>query len=169
MDNWSIPASQLSGPRRLGGRVSKRGFAFQDAYVCMQLTRLLDSMQGVIAVRPEGAQDVDLIYADGLEEYVQLKHKPDEHYTLVALRSILQGFAVDLLEADRPTTLTFILVASSNHIDASVTRLRDGEPSETDITMVANLLAQGTRKGTSATAACGAQRGQTIQFGTTVG
>lgn len=110
MHNWSIPTSQLTGPRKLGGRVSRRGFAFQDAYACLQLSYLLDSTQGLVAIRPEGAQDVDLLYSDGCEEYVQLKHEPDEHYTLVALRTILQAFALDLLEAGRPTTLTFVLV-----------------------------------------------------------
>lgn len=142
MDKWSIPTTQLTGPRRLGGRASRRGFAFQDAYTCLQMTRLLNDREGVIAVRPEAAQDIDLLYEDGREEYVQLKHEPDEHYTLTALRSILQGFAVDLLEAGRPTTLTFVLVVRSNYINAAAARLRDGEPSAQDITDVAKLLAQ---------------------------
>lgn len=145
MYSWSIPTKQLTGPRRLGGRVSRRGFAFQDAYTCLQLSRLLDSTQGIVAVRPEGAQDVDLLYSDGREEYVQLKHEPDEHYTLVALRPILQGFALDLLEAGRPTTLTFVLVARSNHIDFAVVWLRDGEPSEKDVAKVTDLLSQSTK------------------------
>jgi tetratricopeptide (TPR) repeat protein len=142
MKKWSIPTSKLIGPRKLGGRVTRRGFAFQDAYACLQLTRLLDDMQGVIAIRPEGAQDVDLLYTDGREEYIQLKHEPNEHYTLVALRSILQGFAVDFLEASRASTLAFALIARSNYIDAAVTRLRDGKPSSGDITNVARLFAQ---------------------------
>jgi hypothetical protein len=75
-------------------------------------------MQSVIAIRPEGAQDVDVLYANGHEEYVQLKHEPDEHYTLAALRPILQSFTTDLLEAQRATTLAFVLIARSNHIDA---------------------------------------------------
>jgi hypothetical protein len=82
MDKWSIPTIQLTSPRRIGGRVSRRGFAFQDAYACLQLTRLLDSTHEIRAVRPEGAQDVDLLHADGREEYVQLKHEPDKPYTL---------------------------------------------------------------------------------------
>jgi hypothetical protein len=145
MHNWSIPTGQLTGPRRLGGRVSRRGFAFQDAYTCLQLSYLLDSTQGLVAIRPEGSQDVDLLYSNGREEYVQLKHEPDEHYTLVALRPILQGFALDFLEAGRPTTLTFVLVARSNHIDSAVVRLRNGKPSEKDIAKVTDLLSQSTK------------------------
>ncbi len=144
MHRWSIPTDRLTGPRRLGGRISRRGFAFQDAYACWQLTRLLDSSQGVLAVRPEGAQDVDVLYHDGREQYIQLKHEPDEPYTLATLRSILQGFAVDLLEARRPTSLALVLVARSGHINAGVSRLRDGCPSGADIGEVAGFLSQGS-------------------------
>ena len=142
MKKWSIPTDQLIGPRRLGGRASRRGFAFQDAYACLQLTRLLEDTQVVIAIRPEGAQDVDLLYMDGCEEYIQLKDEPNEHYTLANLRPILQNFAADLLETDRAPTLAFTLIARSNYIDAAVTRLRDGKPSSDDVTNVARLLAQ---------------------------
>ena len=142
MKKWSIPTSQLTGPRKLGGRASRQGFAFQDAYACLQLTRLLEDAQGVIAVRPEGAQDVDLLYTDGHEEYIQLKDEPNEHYKLARLRPILQSFAIDLLEAGKALTLTFTLIARSNYIDAAITRLRDGKPSSDDIANVGRLLAE---------------------------
>ena len=142
MAKWSIPTNQLTGPRRRGGPASIGGFVFQDAYACLHLTYLLDAIQGIVVVRYEGAQDIDLLYVDGREEYVQLKNEPNAHYTLNKLRPILQGFTVDLLEANRPTTLTFVLVARSNYIDAAVTRLQDGTPKPEDITEVANLFAE---------------------------
>jgi hypothetical protein len=111
LDKWSIPFIKLTGPRRTGGLTSLSGFDFQAAYACLHLTHLLDFNQGLVAVRYEGAQDVDLRYADGRERYVQLKNEPDAHYTLSELRPVLQSFAADLLEAGRVPTLTFTLVA----------------------------------------------------------
>jgi tetratricopeptide (TPR) repeat protein len=140
MKKWSIPTEQLTRAR--GPIPSRRGYAFQDAYVCIQLTRLLDNTQGVISVRPEGAEDVDLLYADGREEYIQLKNEPNKHYTLVTLRPILHSFAVNLLKAGRAPTVTFTLIARSNYVDAAITRLRDGKPSLHDIKKVVRLLAQ---------------------------
>jgi len=110
MGKWAIPTSELTNPRRTGGRTTIRGFAFQDAYACLQLTRLLAPGQELIAVRYEGAQDIDLRYAHGIEKYVQLKNEPDARYTLNKLAPVLQGFAADLFEAGTPHTLTFTLV-----------------------------------------------------------
>jgi len=117
---------------------------FQDAYTCLQLTNLLDSTLEIIAIRPEGAQDVDLLYADGREEYVQLKDEPSARYTMSSLCTVLQNFAVDLLEAGRSATLTFILVARSNNIDDAVGRFKEGKATEQDIKTVAKLLSKGT-------------------------
>jgi Cap4-like dsDNA endonuclease family protein len=144
MADWSIPTTQLTGPRRQGGPRSIAGFAFQDAYVCLYMTYLLDSTRGIAALRYEGAQDFDLLYTDGREEYVQIKNEPNKHYTLSELRPVLQSFAIDFLEADRPTSLTFTLVARSNYINATVDRLRDRKASPEDIADVAGLLAKST-------------------------
>jgi tetratricopeptide (TPR) repeat protein/DNA polymerase III delta prime subunit len=140
MAHWSIPTAQLTGPRRLGGRASKRGFEFQDTYTCLQLTYLLDSSKGVQTIRPEGAQDIDLLYTNGYETYIQLKHEPDKRYTLASLCPILQSFAVDFIEAGAPPTLTFCLIARSNNLDHSVSRLRDGKQTEDDLIKLSMLL-----------------------------
>jgi Cap4-like dsDNA endonuclease family protein len=145
INKWSIPSDRLTGPRRTGGPTSLFGFDFQAAYACLHLTKLLNSNQRLVAIRYEGAQDVDLRYADGRERYVQLKNEPDAHYSLSKLRSALQGFAADLLEAGKARTLTFTLVARSNHIDAAVMRLRDGVPNLTDIAEVADLFIYSTQ------------------------
>jgi hypothetical protein len=145
MNKWSIPSGRLTGPRRTGGPTSLGGFDFQAAYASLYLTNLVDVNQGLIGIRYEGAQDVDLRYADGRERYLQLKNEPDAHYTLRKLRLVLQGFAADLLEAGKAQTLTFTLVARSNHIDAAVMRLRDGVPNLTDIAEVADLFIYSTQ------------------------
>ena len=142
---WSILTDNLTGPRRIGGRESRRGFAFQDAYACLQISRLLDEATDIIGVRPEGAQDVDLLYSDGREEYIQIKDSPDERYKLAELRPILQSFAIDLIEAGRSSTITFMLIARSNNIDSAVIRLRNGNRSPDDVTRVAELLAKSTQ------------------------
>jgi hypothetical protein len=142
---WSIASSQLTGPRRTGGLTSLGGFDFQAAYACLYLTYLLDTSQGLVAVRYEGSQDIDLYYADGRETYVQLKNEPSVRYTLKELRPILQGFAVDLLESGRASTLSFTLVARSSHMDDAVRRLRDKTSTSNDIIELANLLAHSTQ------------------------
>ena len=86
---WSIPTDKLTDPRRGGGRENIKGIAFQDAYICLQLITLLDEEKGIIAVRPEGAQDVDLLYSDGREEYIQLKKSPH----VIFIKEILPDFA----------------------------------------------------------------------------
>ena len=139
---WSIPTVNLTGPRRIGGRASRHGFAFQDAYTCLQLTRLLSGVTDIIGVRPEGAQDVDLLFSDGREEYIQIKDSPDARYTLAELRPILQSFAIDLLEAGRSSTITFTLIARSNNIERAVIRLRNRDASSDDVAKIAELLVQ---------------------------
>ena len=133
VNKWAIPTNDLTSPRRTGGRTSIRGYAFQDAYACLQLACLLDPSRDLVAVRYEGAQDIDLRYADGREQYVQLKNEPDARYTLNKLAAVLQGFAIDLLDAGKPSTLTFIFVARSNSLDAATARLRDGNPTANDV------------------------------------
>jgi len=143
-DKWSIPTDGLTGPRRTGGLTSLSGLDYQAAYACLQLAYLLDPDSWLKAIRYEGAQDVDLLYADGREKYVQIKNEPDAHYTLSKLRPVLQGLAADLLEAGEPPSLTFSLVARSNHIDAAVTRLRDRVPTPADIIAIAHQLSHRT-------------------------
>jgi tetratricopeptide (TPR) repeat protein/energy-coupling factor transporter ATP-binding protein EcfA2 len=139
--NWSVPTDQLTGRRKTGGRISIGGFAFQEAFACLYLARLLDSGQ-VIAVRYEGAQDLDVFYADGREKYVQIKKEPHASYTLKKLAPVLQGFAIDFAEADRKESLSFELVARSNHIDAAVSRLCKQKPTLADLDEVARSLSQ---------------------------
>jgi tetratricopeptide (TPR) repeat protein len=143
MKKWSIPTDQLTRAR--GSIPSRRGYTFQDAYACIQLIRLLDDSQGVISVRPEGAEDVDLLYRNGREEYIQLKNEPNKHYTLVTLRPILQSFAVNLLKAGRASTVTFTLIARSNYVNQAVIRLLERNPWPDDIGKVSQLLAQSIR------------------------
>lgn len=144
-DSWSIPTGQLTGPRKTGGRNSIGGFAFQEAYACLYLARLLDPQRQVVAVRYEGAQDVDLFYADGREKYLQLKNEPGARYTLTKLRPVLQGFASDLLESEGKGVLGFELVARSNDTDVAVKRLCDGTPSEEDLSAIAALLPESVK------------------------
>lgn len=142
MNDWSISTDRLTSRRRTGGRTALGGFEYQEAYACLCLAKLLDSSDDLISVRYEGAQDVDLLYADGREQYVQLKNEPSKNYTLAALRPILQNFATDLLEAGWATPLMFEIVARSNSVDAAVARLQASEPStfDSDVTAVATEL-----------------------------
>lgn len=142
MSDWSITTDRLTSRRRTGGRTALGGFEYQEAYACLCLAKLLDSSGDLISIRYEGAQDVDLLYADGREQYVQLKNEPSKNYTLAALRPILQNFATDLLEAGWATPLMFEIVARSNSVDAAVARLQASEPStfDSDVTAVATEL-----------------------------
>ena len=135
---WSIPTEKLG---KRGPRESIRGYAFQDAYICLQMILLLDERQGIAAVRPEGAQDVDLLYNNSSEEYIQLKNIPNERYSLKILRPILQSFAKDLIKAGRTSTLTLSLIARSNTADAATVRLKDKIEDANDIAEIAKLLA----------------------------
>ena len=143
--NWSIPSDRLIGPRSRGGQNAKAGFDFQDAYASLQICRLLDEDTDIIAVRSEGAQDVDLLYKDGREEYIQIKNSPNERYTLDVLAPILQGFALNLLKASRSSTIIFTLLARSNNIDTVVTKLENKSYVDQDLKKISDLLIKSTQ------------------------
>jgi len=80
---------------RSGGANALKGFAFQEAYSRLRLVWLLTCKCGVVEVRYEGAQDVDIRMGDGSQRFVQAK---DYAWgSLSTLYDALAGFTRDLI------------------------------------------------------------------------
>jgi hypothetical protein len=96
---WLVAGDDLRTRQRRGGRVALKGFDFQAAHAVNLLSQLLIFEQGLVQVRYEGAQDVDLMFGDGRQVFMQLKDTPQERYSIKSIREILHGFMKDAIDA----------------------------------------------------------------------
>jgi hypothetical protein len=113
--DWIIRGDALQTPARQAGGWALKGFELQQKYAALWVVELLGSVGGLIAVRYEGAQDIDLLYADRRVLHVQVKNRPSEVLNWSNLEPVLHGFLNDWLDAtpeDRDR-LTFRLVTVS--------------------------------------------------------
>lgn len=92
---------------RQGGAHSLKGFSFQAAVALVRLTWMLTCRHGVVRVRYEGAQDIDVGYADGKELYIQAKDYGQGNFKLSHLHEAASGFCRDMISAmiSRPSEL----------------------------------------------------------------
>lgn len=107
--SWSIDGEDLNDRPRMGGVHALAGFAFQEAYALLRLTWLLTQHRGLVELRYEGAQDVDLRYGDRREVLTQAKDYEPENLTSGVLHDVLAGFTRDLISASARAEQTFPL------------------------------------------------------------
>ena len=140
---WIIRGDALRTPARQAGGWALKGFDFQEQYAAFKVVELLGCVGGLVAVRYEGAQDVDLLYGDGKQVHVQLKNRPSETLNWTALDAVLQGFLSDWLDADqaeRPL-LSFKLITVSMPEGQDVTRVIRRK----HLNLIAKKLADGAK------------------------
>ncbi|MDR8071035.1 P-loop NTPase [Burkholderia cenocepacia] len=94
MVSWG---KDLDDRTRSGGANAEKGFNFQKAYALVRLTWLPTGERGLVELRYEGAQDVDLRFGDGQEVFVQAKDYQSGGVTLDVLYDIIAGFARDII------------------------------------------------------------------------
>lgn len=118
--NWAVSGRALETPGRAGGMNAEKGFVFQRSYAAWLLTGLLTGAGGVVALRYEGAQDVDLRLFDGTEIYAQVKGYELTELDWTGARGILSRFVADLqaaraaIGAELSARLSFRLVAAAS-------------------------------------------------------
>lgn len=97
--NWLVDGAALNDKPRQGGTHALKGFSFQAGIALVRLTWLLTCRHGVVCLRYDGAQDIDLKFADGKELYIQAKNYGQGNFTLQHLYKSLAGFARDVISA----------------------------------------------------------------------
>lgn len=96
---WAVKGKKLSTSHRKGGANALKGFHYQEAHALHFFSQLLTGEGGLYQVRYEGAQDIDLMYGDGRQCYIQYKETSGTEYTFEAMREILYGFMRDVIDA----------------------------------------------------------------------
>ena len=151
---WAVDGNDLNTRSRSGGAIAEKGFTFQRAYAVVRLTWLTMGQQGLVNVRYEGSQDVDLRFGSGSERFVQAKDYAQGNLTYAVLRDVLVSFARDVITAkargrltdDRPT---FEVVATSVPEEAKAIQLLKGTEQAHHIAVIAQLIKDEHREGLS--------------------
>lgn len=97
--NWLVDGAALHDKPRQGGAHALKGFSFQAGIALVRLTWLLTCRHGIVRLRYDGAQDIDLKFADGEEVYIQAKNYGQGNFTLQHFHKTLAGFARDVISA----------------------------------------------------------------------
>jgi hypothetical protein len=84
---------------RRSGRIALNGYEFQAAHAVQLMTQLLTCERGLVQLRYEGAQDIDLMFGQGSQLFIQYKETSGTECTFDAMRDILHGFMRDTIDA----------------------------------------------------------------------
>ncbi len=143
---WAVEGASLRTRVRQGGRVALKGFEYQASHALHFIVRLLFCEDGLVQVRYEGAQDIDTMYGDGQQVFIQYKDTPEKEYDFAGVRGILHGFMCDAIDAcgNPPDVnnlekmqLKFLLVSSGVVTGTEMLRLIRGSYSRTLATELA--------------------------------
>lgn len=135
LQSWAVDGKSLRTRARQGGPNALKGFEYQASHALHFVTRLLFCEAGLIQVRYEGAQDIDTMYGDGRQVFIQYKDTPEKEYDFDGVRSILHGFMCDAIDAcgNPPDVsrlanlqLSFLLVSSGVVTGTDMLRLIRG-------------------------------------------
>lgn len=96
---WAIVDEDLETRPRRGGATAEKGFTFQKAYALVRLTWMPTGEKGLVELRYEGAQDIDLRYADGREVLVQAKALKPGTLSFGAIKEVIASFSRDRITA----------------------------------------------------------------------
>jgi hypothetical protein len=99
--NWLVDGSALNDKPRQGGTHALKGFTFQAGIALVRLTWLLTCRNGIVCLRYDGAQDIDVRFANGQEVYIQAKNYKQGNFNLQHLYKALAGFARDVISAKK--------------------------------------------------------------------
>lgn len=140
---WIIRGAALNTRARQAGGWALKGFEVQQHFAALKVVELLGCTGGLVAVRYEGAQDIDLMYADGRIEHVQVKNRPSEVLNWTNLEPVLLGFLDDWLDAalEERDRLRFRLITVSMPEGDDVTHLLRG----VYLNRIARKIAAGAR------------------------
>ncbi len=139
VQSWVVDGKSLRTRARQGGRVALKGFEYQASHAVHFVARLLLCDDGLVQVRYEGAQDIDTMYGDGRQVFIQYKDTPAKEYDFEGIRDILHGFMRDAIDAcgEPPDAsllenlkLKFLLVSSGVVTGTEMLRLIRGSYSE---------------------------------------
>ncbi|TCG08601.1 hypothetical protein BZM27_11055 [Paraburkholderia steynii] len=135
MHAWFVDGADMRTRSRQGGRTALNGYEYQAAHAVHFITQLLTCEGGLVQVRYEGAQDIDVMFGDGRQVYIQYKETSGREYSFEDLREILHGFMRDVIDAcghppdlDRLATLKleFLLVSTGVFVGTEMMRLIRG-------------------------------------------
>lgn len=129
--SWWVDGEDLKDRPRMGGVHAIKGFDFQKAYALLRLTWLPTHQRGLVELRYEGAQDIDLRFGDSKQIFVQAKDYQVGGVTLSVLHDVLAGFARDVISAKardcRDEELPhFQLVSTSGPVESKAFELLRG-------------------------------------------
>ncbi|WP_395490689.1 AAA family ATPase [Cedecea davisae] len=96
---WVVDGDDLKTKHRQGGMIALKGFGYQEAHALNYVIKLLTCDDGLVQLRYEGAQDVDIMFGDGKQLYIQYKETAGTEYTFTEMRDILHGFMRDTIDA----------------------------------------------------------------------
>lgn len=97
--SWVVDGTFLHTRARQGGLVALKGFEYQESHALHFITQLLFCEDGLVQVRYEGAQDIDTMYGNGQQVFIQYKDTPEKEYDFEGVRDILHGFMRDAIDA----------------------------------------------------------------------
>lgn len=95
---WWVDEDDLKTRTRTGGVNAINGFEFQKAYARLRVAWMLLGRHGIVEVRYEGAQDVDIRFGDGRQQFVQAKHYSAD-LSVDDLHEVMAGFSRDVISA----------------------------------------------------------------------
>lgn len=139
VQSWVVDGKSLRTRARQGGRVALKGFEYQASHAVHFVARLLLCEDGLVQVRYEGAQDIDTMYGDGRQVFIQCKDTPAKEYDFEGVRDILHGFMRDAIDACgeppdvsrlKSLKLEFLLVSSGVVTGIEMLRLIRGSYSQ---------------------------------------
>ncbi len=143
---WLIRGPKLKTRARNGGVWAETGFELQRAYAALKAVELATCEDGLVALRYEGAQDVDLRYADGRQVHVQLKSRSSGRLDWSLLKPVLLSFLNDWLDAaeqsDGVPPLSFQLVTTAPPIGPLVAQAMSGSAHRLAKTLATSAPAQ---------------------------
>ena len=145
---WAVDGDDLKTKHRQGGTIALKGFGYQEAHALNYVTKLLTCDDGLVQLRYEGAQDVDIMFGDGKQLYIQYKETAGTEYTFKEMRDILHGFMRDTIDAcGHPANtqhlntlqLSFLFVSTGVFVGSEMMKLIR----KTSTNTLANTLADG--------------------------
>ncbi|RYH00324.1 MAG: ATP-binding protein [Alphaproteobacteria bacterium] len=96
---WFLRDDQLLKRSRVSGAIAERGFEYQRSFALYKMVELLTGHGGLVEMRYECAQDVDLMFGGGSQTYIQIKDFRKTPLSWSVMKNILAGFVRDEFDA----------------------------------------------------------------------
>ncbi|MBD8564152.1 hypothetical protein IFU01_07740 [Oxalobacteraceae sp. CFBP 8763] len=151
---WSVDGLDMNNKTRQGGAHSLKGFSFQAAVALLRMVWLLTARNGVVKIRYDGAQDIDVEYANDKEVYIQAKDYGRGNFKLNHLHGVIAGFCRDIISSvkkvpKRKFQPTFQLILTDIPTQDEVIRVMRRSYLKADSLKVTALISEDYRQGMS--------------------